>query len=108
MFRTTILTIILLYLATSCPCFAERMIHLRNGAREWDTFAEQPEAASLKHTFVVDSENPPRCLSFRQIDVKQSWRIAINDHELGRLTRDENDMTVFFKIPENVLKEGAN
>ena len=108
MFRITTLTIIFFYLATGFSCFADRMIHLRNGAREWDTFAEKPEANALKHSFVVDSENPPRCLSFRQIDVKQSWRIAINDHDLGRLTRDENDMTVFFKIPDDVLREGAN
>ena len=108
MFRITTLTILLFYLATSCSCFAERMIHLRNGPREWDTFAETPEANALKHDFIVDSANPPRCLSFRQVDVKQNWRIAINDHELGRLTRDENDMTVFFKLPQEMLREGVN
>ena len=87
---------------------AERLLHLRLGEREWDTFPTQSESDSLDHTFNVDEDNMPRSFSFEQIDVKQQWTLAINSKTIGKLPRDENRMVVFFDIPEGVLKSGNN
>ena len=83
---------------------AERFVHLRTGEREWDSFAPTAEHESLTHTFHVDSEAIPRCLSFRQVDVKQQWTLAINKQPLGQLVRDENDMLIFMDIPSNLIQ----
>ena len=87
---------------------AERFVHLRTGEREWDSFAPTAEHESLTHTFHVDSEAIPRCLSFRQVDVKQQWTLAINKQPLGQLVRDENDMLIFMDIPSNLIQPGNN
>ena len=38
----------------------------------------------------------------------KSWRVLLNDRELGRLRVDENDMLVHFAIPPRTLVDGPN
>ncbi|MFP6586606.1 MAG: CehA/McbA family metallohydrolase, partial [Pirellulaceae bacterium] len=105
LFHISIIAVSLVYAST---LQAERLVHLRMGEREWDTFAAQSESDSLNHTFNVDQDNIPRSISFEQVDVKQQWTLAINSKTIGRLPRDENRMVVFFDIPEGVIKPGSN
>ena len=102
------ISIIAVSLVYASTLQAERLVHLRMGEREWDTFAAQSESDSLNHTFNVDQDNIPRSISFEQVDVKQQWTLAINSKTIGRLPRDENRMVVFFDIPEGVIKPGSN
>ncbi|MCP5113737.1 MAG: carboxypeptidase regulatory-like domain-containing protein, partial [bacterium] len=44
----------------------------------------------------------------RQQDVKQTWRVLLNDAELGRLKNDENDMVIYFSVPPGALRRGEN
>lgn len=86
-----------------------RLVHLRNGAvREWTEFPEAAEATELEIAF--DGNPNPRdyTLRLRQEDVKQTWRVVLNDRELGRLVQDENPMVVYFDVPAVTLHEGRN
>ena len=86
-----------------------KMSHLRiDGAREWSDFPETPEADKLELKFQSKSNSKVYSLSIRQQDIKQSWRVSLNGKELGRLSRDENDMLVYFDIPAKTLTDGEN
>ena len=86
-----------------------RLHHLRNeGTREWTSFPEQAESQSLKIPFTVSGNRPQRTLRLRQQDVKQTWKVLINNKMIGKLRQDENDMVRYFAIPDNVLQQGTN
>lgn len=85
------------------------MHHLRiAGPREWADFPETPEAAHLERTFPARSNPTPQTLQLRQQDVKQTWRVTLNETELGTLRPDENDMVAYFAVPSGVLRDGEN
>jgi hypothetical protein len=87
----------------------DSMVHLRqNGPREWSTFKKTPDASSLKLEFEVKDTKGDFTLRLRQRDLKQIWRITINGKKIGDLHRDENDMIVYFAVPQGVLKSGTN
>ncbi len=86
-----------------------KMHHLRSGAiREWADFPEQAEAAELRLTFPARANAADQTLRLRHRDVKQTWKLRVNDRDIGRLPPDENDMVTFWALPPNALKEGAN
>ncbi|MBC8356830.1 MAG: CehA/McbA family metallohydrolase [Planctomycetes bacterium] len=88
-----------------------RMHHLRVGAeREWSDFPEISEATELVLEFnITDGSNKlPVSLRLRQQDVKQKWKVSLNDASLGELRIDENDMVVYFEIPAGTLVDGVN
>ena len=83
---------------------AERVLdtklhHLRNGAREWTEFPEQPEAPHLELRFEGQKNASEFSVRVRQQDVKQTWNVLLNGKKLGQLTIDENDMILHFAIP---------
>ncbi|WP_145367373.1 CehA/McbA family metallohydrolase [Maioricimonas rarisocia] len=83
--------------------------HLRiEGPREWSTFPETPDADRLEITFAANARSTEQSLRLYQEDVKQSWRVTLNGTELGRLTRDENRMVVWFPVPGGTLVDGEN
>lgn len=83
--------------------------HLRiSGTREWDEFPESPESERLEVGFDTTPNPSEWTLQLRQQDVKQTWTVRLNDRNLGTLTRDENDMVVYFPIPAGVLRPGEN
>jgi len=87
----------------------DRLHHLRSGAvREWADFPEQAEAAELRLTFTSTANAAERTLRLRHRDVKQTWKVRLNDREIGRLPPDENDMVTFWTIPPDTLQEGEN
>jgi hypothetical protein len=87
----------------------DRLHHLRSGAvREWADFAEEAEGRTLRLTFESQANAGESTLRLRHRDVKQTWKLTINDREIGKLPPDENDMVTFWPLPAGVLKDGAN
>jgi hypothetical protein len=85
------------------------MHHLRqSGTREWAEFPEQAEATSLDKTFTVAEPAKHYCLRIRHQDIKERWRVRLNDRDLGTLRIDENDMVVYLPVPEGAVKRGEN
>jgi hypothetical protein len=76
--------------------------------REWEEFPERPDAAAIDIEFHSTANVTPAALRLRQQDVKQAWQVRINDHQLGPLRVDENDMVVYFSVPAGVLVSGKN
>src|SRR5262249_24529329 len=86
-----------------------KLHHLRSGAvREWADFPEQAEAADLRLTFTARANPAEQTLRLRHRDVKQTWKLRVNDRELGRLPPDENDMATFWAVPSKTLTDGSN
>ncbi|HVC95725.1 MAG TPA: CehA/McbA family metallohydrolase [Pirellulales bacterium] len=101
-------------LAVGSPAFASETVvdtkfhHLRAGdVREWTEFAEQAEGDRLDIAFDVKAEHPPKTFRLRHRDVKQSWKLMLNDREIGRLPQDENDTVSFWPMPDE-LPAGPN
>lgn len=83
--------------------------HLRNiGEREWDTFPEIAGGRQLTQTFQSTANNGEVTLRVQQRDIKQDWRVLLNDQPLGKLVRDENPMVVHFAVPPDRLRDGDN
>ena len=88
---------------------ATKLYHLRAaGPREWSEFPKVPESSSLELEFRATRNSSPWTLALRQQDVKQKWIVVLNEKQLGRLTIDENDMVVYFEIPDGTLTERKN
>lgn len=106
-------------LCSTAPLFADepvaenllepRLIHLRSAApREWSDFPEQPDAARIDIEFRSATNPVEWSLLLRQQDVKQAWRVSLNDKPLGELVRDENDTSIALAVPADALNEGIN
>ncbi len=86
-----------------------RMHHLRSGEqREWSEFPAESEGGTLRVAFSAEANAAAVTLRLRQRDVKQSWRLRLNDRDLGLLPNDENPMTTFWEIPPATLRKGEN
>ena len=86
-----------------------RFVHLRSGpVREWNNFPEQAEASRLEVEFEAAANETEQTLRLRQFDVKQAWRILLNDKPLGELIRDENDQQLHLTVPPGRLTAGRN
>jgi hypothetical protein len=82
--------------------------HLRSTDQpEWSGF---PGVAikKLELTFDAHQNKIENTLQLTQEDVRQSWRIMLNDVEIGKLDQDENRMTKYLQISPGLLKEGSN
>ena len=87
----------------------DQMHHLRqSGTREWAEFPEQAEAASFERTFTVAEPAKDYCLRIRHQDIKERWRVRLNDRDLGTLRIDENDMVVYLPVPNGAIQKGEN
>jgi hypothetical protein len=85
------------------------LVHLRSGAtREWSEFPEAADADKLEVKFQAKTNEGEFALQLRQQDVKQSWKVSLNDKALGTLVIDENDQTLYFPVPAGTLQEGEN
>src|SRR5262245_5665198 len=91
---------------------AERVLdgqlhHLRAGPeREWTDFPVKAEAASLVLRFQAEPNAGEWSLRLRQQDVRQVWKVLLNNKEIGRLLQDENDTIVYLDIPAGQLARG--
>ncbi|HEV3003510.1 MAG TPA: CehA/McbA family metallohydrolase [Pirellulales bacterium] len=112
--HATQLAVLLIALGVVEPACADetvvdaRLHHLRAGdLREWTEFPEQAEGNRLHWAFQVELGRAPKTLRLRHRDVKQLWKLTLNDHEIGPLPQDENDTVSFWPLPDN-LPEGPN
>jgi hypothetical protein len=86
-----------------------RMHHLRSGERrEWSEFSVESEGPTLRVAFTSEANATASTLRLRHRDVKQSWQMRLNDHDLGALPADENPLTTFWAVPAGVLTAGDN
>ena len=86
-----------------------KLHHLRVGdKREWNDFPLQAESASLTLRFQSRPNPGEWTLRLRQQDVRQTWKVLLNNKELERLPPDENDMVVYVPIPAGWLAAGEN
>ena len=109
--------ILLLLAAVAAPAPAlarvtvldSRLHHLRAGdEREWSDFPAKGEGPSLTLRFQAERNVDEWALRLRQQDVKQTWKVLLNDKELGRLPPDENDMVICLPVPAGALRAGEN
>ncbi len=95
--------------ADSDVTILSQMRHLRSGQeREWSSFPQNSDGESLTLDFQASRNASDWTLSVRQQDVKETWKLSVNEQELGRLVRDENDLITDFTIPAGLLNDGAN
>ncbi|HEX3316358.1 MAG TPA: CehA/McbA family metallohydrolase, partial [Gemmataceae bacterium] len=88
---------------------SSRQHHLRRGAQpEWGDFPKQAEGSTLKLTFPAAANVGESTLWIRQQDVRETWKVAVNGNNLGKLQADENDMTICLAVPAGVLRNGEN
>ncbi|HEX5272826.1 MAG TPA: hypothetical protein VFW33_20150, partial [Gemmataceae bacterium] len=86
-----------------------RLHHLRAGdEREWSDFPAKAEGPRLALRFKSAPNAAEWALRLRQQDVKQTWKVRLNDKEIARLPPDENDMVVYFPVPAGALRAGDN
>lgn len=84
------------------------MYHLRlTDQPEWSGF---PGITQKRLAIEFDAKQNPvdNTLKLTQRDVKQNWRILLNDVEIGRLERDESRLTKYISIVPLMLKDGKN
>ncbi len=83
--------------------------HLRNAEpREWNEFPEQAAGREWTAEFELSDSFRPQTLRVRHRDLKQLWRIKIDEHEIARLPRDENAMVTFWSLPTEKLAPGKH
>jgi hypothetical protein len=86
----------------------DQMVALRRGnTPEWSTFPREGNP-QLQVVFEGQPNATEYTLSCRQEDVKQDWRILLNDQELARLYRDENSMVTYWPVAPQLLRAGRN
>jgi hypothetical protein len=86
-----------------------RLHHLRAGdQREWTDFPARAEGPTVALRFRSGRNDGEWSLRLRQQDVKQTWKVLLNDRELGRLPPDENDSVIYFPVPAGALADGDN
>jgi hypothetical protein len=91
------------------PSLVPNLVHLRSSmAREWSEFPEVAHGDQLEVKFATAKNDREFTLQLRQQDVKQTWRVSINDKVLGTLPIDENDQTLYFPVPTGTLIAGEN
>ncbi len=102
-------------LATETAALAQSRVldpglhHLRiEGPREWSSFPETAEASSFEVSFEATPNAGEATLRLRQQDVKQTWRVRLNDNVLGTLIQDESDLVLALPVPAGTLKAGQN
>src|SRR4051812_14275125 len=95
--------------AADALVIAAGMHHLRCGReREWDSFPERAETEQLVLRFNGSKNDAERTLRLRQRDVKQVWRVRLNDRDLGPLVQDENEIVAYVSVPAGTLRDGDN
>ncbi|GEO06484.1 hypothetical protein AAE02nite_41480 [Adhaeribacter aerolatus] len=86
-----------------------KLHHVRSGDQpEWASFPALPEAKYLEIRFTAQVNKSAYTLQLRQQDVKQAWRVLLNDSILGPLVTDEKDMRTYLPVPAGRLKTGEN
>jgi hypothetical protein len=106
---------LLLLIGTFAPATGQERVldggthYLRMGSvPEWSESAAHPHQRQLRLEFSAQPNSTEHTLSLQQVDVKQRWRVLLNDAQLGVLHQDENPMVVHWPIPAGMLVGGRN
>jgi hypothetical protein len=76
---------------------------------EWEEFAERfAHQEKIVRFNISNAGQVTYFVSFIQYDVKQNWRILLNDTAIGLLPADGNAMRVYFDLPSRYLLNGVN
>lgn len=83
--------------------------YIQNGGQpEWAEFDRLSPVKELHIRFRGEENAIEQTLQLKQYDVKQPWQVLLNNHKLGALITDVNDMTVYFAIPPKLVVPGQN
>ncbi len=86
-----------------------KMHHVRWGSeREWSEFPPQAESSLLVVQFDARINATEKTLKLRHRDIKQTWKLTLNSHDLGKIPQDENEMVTYWSVPAGALREGKN
>jgi hypothetical protein len=87
----------------------KKMHYLQSGQRpEWNEFAKHVPEKIFSANFSAQDNQQEQTLRIRQYDVKQPWKVLLNERLLGNLTADENDLNIYLPIPKHALLNGEN
>ena len=75
---------------------------------EWDEFAAWKPIKEFSIYFDGVANASEYTLELRQYEVKEAWRVLLNDTTLGMLTQDINDMVIYLPVPPNRIHDGKN
>ncbi len=85
------------------------MHHLRNGKEvEWKDFSKLPVESHLIIHFKAKKNSTDYTISLTQFDVKQIWRIILNNQIIDSLVVDGNKMKTYYSIPSGLMVDGDN
>ena len=73
-----------------------------------ERFSREIRWSSIINLLCANPNDAEFTLRLRQQDVKQFWRLSLNQKDLGNLTLDENDTVVYFPVPPGGLIDGDN
>jgi hypothetical protein len=83
--------------------------HLRTTeSREWSEFPLRADQKKLRIQFNAEKNQTEYTLQVRQLNVKQTWQIELNNSYLTHLHLNEYDLTSYFPIPAGMLNNGEN
>lgn len=83
--------------------------HLRTTeTREWSEFPPKADQNELRVQFNAEKNQTEYTLQVRQLNVKQTWQIDLNNSHLNHLHLNEYDLTSYFPIPAGILNNGKN
>ena len=87
----------------------DNLYHLRPGeAFEWNSFENLPAKNKLSIKFPAEINAEEYTLTLVQEDVRQVWRINLNNELLDSLTIDGNRMRNYYRIAPGKLRKGEN
>lgn len=85
------------------------LYHLRTtDIQEWSEFPTKADQKELQIQFSAEKNQTDYTLQIRQLNVKHTWQIDLNNSHLTNLHLNENDITAYFPIPAGTLKDGEN
>lgn len=109
-----ILVLVFLWVAPSLqvlPAHAQQRVllagmrHLRNGGdREWSSFSRDADVELSIKFSNPDADGRPSTIALTQFDVKQRWRVYINDTPIGALIQDEKKLATYLDVPPGIIR----
>src|SRR5690349_16834100 len=86
----------------------KQSVHLRDGLKqEWSSFPLLADSQLVIH-FNIKNIAHGKTLAVTQTDVNHTWKVILNNHQLGELVLDEQKQVATFSIPASMLKEHQN
>lgn len=107
-------SLLFLFLLSQSLCGADRTVdktfyHVRNAdTREWSHYPENAERNVLHIEFDVPQPEEYEILTLRQQGTKQTWKVSLNEKEIGSLQRDHNHLEHGIVLPKGTLKATGN